>query len=403
MKKIFFYVLLLVAAGLMSCSEEEPTSMLGRVYGIVSDLETGEPIKGVSVTLSPSNLTTVTGSDGHYEFIDVEPGQYKIHCQASGYLSNSKSVVVTAGASSTADVMLASEQAIPGIQLSTNTLNFGKQYSELTLTISNIGTAGSFDWSITGITKAWLNVTPASGRIDMGGSAVVKVMIDRDAITQDETTFITFVAGGNSQTIMVSVETTLDDSGNTGGNDGGSTGNEDSGNTSGDDGGNTGGDDSGNTGGDDGGDVVIEDYSSASVESGDYRIVANIVSCRRSGSTVTFTYTLRNEGLGSLNDFRIYTTNSNSLIIGAYRTVITDDNYNNYIESSYTFNGQSTSQSYVLVAGFPEMVNCKGTVVVKNFDRSAQKLSVILGVWAYDIYPDALADPRIYFENVPIY
>ena len=379
MKKIFFYVLLLVAAGLMSCSEEEPTSMLGRVYGIVSDLETGEPIRGVSVTLSPSNLTTVTGSDGHYEFIDVEPGQYKIHCQASGYLSNSKSVVVTAGASSTADVMLASEQAIPGIQLSTNTLNFGKQYSELTLTISNIGTAGSIDWSITGITKAWLNVTPASGRIDMGGSAVVKVMVDRDAITQDETTFITFVAGGNSQTIMVSVETTLDDSGNTGGNDGGSTD------------------------GDDGGDVVIEDYSSASVESGDYRIVADIVSCRRSGSTVTFTYTLRNEGLGSLNDFRIYTTNSNSLINGAYRTVITDDNFNNYIESSYTFNGQSTSQSYVLVASFPEMVNCKGTVVVKNFDRSAQKLSVILGVWAYDIYPDALADPRIYFEDVPVY
>ena len=379
MKKIFFYVLLLVAAGLMSCSEEEPTSMLGRVYGIVSDLETGEPIRGVSVTLSPSNLTTVTGSDGHYEFIDVEPGQYKIHCQASGYLSNSKSVVVTAGASSTADVMLASEQAIPGIQLSTNTLNFGKQYSELTLTISNIGTAGSIDWSITGITKAWLNVTPASGRIDMGGSAVVKVMVDRDAITQDETTFITFVARGNSQTIMVSVETTLDDSGNTGGNDGGSTD------------------------GDDGGDVVIEDYSSASVESGDYRIVADIVSCRRSGSTVTFTYTLRNEGLGSLNDFRIYTTNSNSLINGAYRTVITDDNFNNYIESSYTFNGQSTSQSYVLVASFPEMVNCKGTVVVKNFDRSAQKLSVILGVWAYDIYPDALADPRIYFEDVPVY
>lgn len=379
MKKVFFYVLLLVAAGLMSCSEEEPTSMLGRVYGIVSDQETGEPIRGVSVTLSPSNLTTVTGSDGHYEFIDVEPGQYKIHCQASGYLSNSKSVVVTAGASSTADVMLASEQAIQGIQLSTNTLNFGKQYSELTLTISNIGTAGSIDWSITGITKAWLNVTPASGRIDMGGSAVVKVMVDRDAITQDETTFITFVAGGNSQTIMVSVETTLDDSGNTGGNDGGSTD------------------------GDDGGDVVIEDYSSASVESGDYRIVADIVSCRRSGSTVTFTYTLRNEGLGSLNDFRIYTTNSNSLINGAYRTVITDDNFNNYIESSYTFNGQSTSQSYVLVASFPEMVNCKGTVVVKNFDRSAQKLSVILGVWAYDIYPDALADPRIYFEDVPVY
>lgn len=118
---------------------------------------------------------------------------------------------------------------------------------------------------------------------------------------------------------MVSVETTLDDSGNTGGNDGGSTD------------------------GDDGGDVVIEDYSSASVESGDYRIVADIVSCRRSGSTVTFTYTLRNEGLGSFNDFRIYTTNSNSLINGAYRTVITDDNFNNYIESSYTFNGQSTS------------------------------------------------------------
>lgn len=376
MKKIFFYVLLFISFGIISCNEKETIEMFGKVYGTVSDLDSGEPIRGVSVTLSPSNLTTVTGSDGHYEFIDVEPGQYKIHCQASGYSSNSKSVVVTAGASSTADIMMQPEQVITGVQLSTNTLNFGKQYSELTLTITNVGTAGSIDWSITGITEAWLNVTPSSGRINMGNSAVVKVRIDRNAITQDKTTFITLTAAGNSQTIRVSVEATSEDSGNTGGDNEGSTG---------------------------GGDVTNEDYSSANVESGDNRIIANIESCRRSGSTVTFTYTLRNDGLGSVNDFRIYTTNSNSLINGGYRTVITDENYNNYVESNYTFNGQSSSQSYVLTSTFPERVNCKGTIVVKNFDRSSEKLTVILGVWPYDIWPDALADPRIYFENVPVY
>lgn len=37
---------------------------------------------------------------------------------------------------------------------------------------------------------------------------------------------------------------------------------------------------------------------------------------------------------------------------------------------------------------------------VPDFDRSAERLTVILGIWAYG---ETLADPRIYFEDVPIY
>ncbi len=59
-----------------------------------------------------------------------------------------------------------------------------------------------------------------------------------------------------------------------------------------------------------------EDYSSASITSCDYRVKANIVSCRRSGSSVTFTYTLVNEGLGSVNDWRIYPPSAMSVIQG---------------------------------------------------------------------------------------
>lgn len=145
---------------------------------------------------------------------------------------------------------------------------------------------------------------------------------------------------------------------------------------------------------------VVEDYSSATVESGDSRIVPEITSCKRSGSTVTLTYTLRNNGLGSINDFRIYTTNSNSLISGGYRTVITDENYNNYVTSTYKFNNVTQSQNYVLNAIFPDRVKVTGSVTVPDFDRSAERLTVILGIWAYG---ETLADPRIYFEDVPIY
>ena len=50
----------------------------GRIQGIVTNYTTGEPLQGVNISLSPSGLSAVTGSDGRYEFNDIEVGQYTV-------------------------------------------------------------------------------------------------------------------------------------------------------------------------------------------------------------------------------------------------------------------------------------------------------------------------------------
>lgn len=310
-------------------------------------------ITGISVdwlTVSPMQGTTSAGNSASVK-VAVDRSRITgdvntVFTVEAGTLSKSVSVKV--------DYYNPYEDEEPSMELSTNRLDFGLNSDMLSLSIRNTASYVDLHWNVSDLTVDWLTISPMEGVTSPGNTSTLKVTVDRSKITSDANTSFNIKAGELSESVIVSV-------------------------------------------------MFKEDYSSASVESGDSRIIAEIVSCKRSGSSVTLTYTLRNEGMGYINDFRIYTTNSNSLISGAYRTVISDDNYNSYIESDYTFNGQSTNHNYVLTATFPEGVNCKGTVVVKDFDRNAEKLNVILGVWPYDLYPDALADPRIYFENVPIY
>lgn len=374
MKKLLTMLLSMTAVVFISSCEKEPAyDFYGSIYGMITDAQTNAPVVGAQVMLSPGNFTTVTGSDGHYEFQNLDAGQYKLSVYASGYSVNTRQVTVVSGESVICDMQLTEEQTVSGMELSTNMLDFGSEYDELTFSIRNTGTSGDISWYIDNITVGWITVSPAEGTTEMGKSSSVKVTVQRGQIPEGGSTTFNVNAAGGSLSVMVTVAP--GEGGQGGDNPGG-------------------GED--NPGGE-------EDYSSATVESGDSRITAEILSCKRSGSSVTLTYVLKNEGLGSINDFRIYTTNSNSLINGAYRTVITDENYNNYVESDYTFNGASQSHNYVLNSTFPEGTGCKGTVTVKDFDRSSEYLTVILGIWCYDLYPDSLADPRIYFENVPVY
>lgn len=367
---LFLSVLFITTA----CNKEEEYNLFGGVYGKISSAETKAAISGAQVMLSPGNITAVTGRDGSYEFAELEPGQYRLLVNASGYAENSRQVSVVSGESVICDMQLTSEKSVSNVSLSTKSLQFGTTYNERELVINNIGNS-TISWQITNITVDWLKVSPSMGSTYVGKSSTVKVMIDRSKIMKDVNTSFNVDAAGGSQSVQVFVTHKA------------SSGNEGDGTNEPDDDGN----------------VTGEDYSTASVSSGDSRIEAEIVSCKRSGSSVTLTYTLRNVSLGAINDFRINTTNCGSISIGAYRTIITDENYTNYVTSNYTFNGVSQNQNYVLTSTFPERVKCQGTVVVKNFSSSADKLTVILGIWPYGLYPDSLADPRIYFENVPIY
>ena len=105
MKKIL--LLCLVALPLfLSCSKEEQDSF-GTLYGVVSDVKTGNSLDNVTVTLSPGGITKLTGSRGQFEYTSLEPQQYTITVQKSGYQTNRKSVSVVVGEKIEANISMA--------------------------------------------------------------------------------------------------------------------------------------------------------------------------------------------------------------------------------------------------------------------------------------------------------
>jgi len=96
MRKIVF--LLLSSAMLMmlnsSCKEKDPPNMYGKIHGVVIDKETGESIALAKVTLSPGGNNQITGTDGRFEFINLDPMQYTITVDVAGYKPDLKTVTV---------------------------------------------------------------------------------------------------------------------------------------------------------------------------------------------------------------------------------------------------------------------------------------------------------------------
>lgn len=189
----------------ISCNDVEIRTT-GSIYGMISDAGTKEPVNGAQVSLSPGNVTTVTGIDGFYEFQDVEAGQYKLTVISSGYRTNTRQITVKAGERAVGDMQIAAEETVSGIELSTDRLDFGFVYDERTFDIHNVSTAsGAIDWYIDNITVKWMTVTPMEGSIEAGKASSVKVSVDRSQISDSETTSFNVNAAGGSMAVTVSV------------------------------------------------------------------------------------------------------------------------------------------------------------------------------------------------------
>ena len=177
MKKLLYAIFPLAALLLLTTCEEELPNTLGNIYGIVGDMETGDPIRGASVVLSPGNRTTVTGSDGHFEFLNLEATQYKIQVSANGYVTNSRQITVLAGTSASGDVML--RQATAQMSVSNEELDFGTNETSLSFDIITKG-----DRQVEWLVKEnidWLSCSPETGKITNSSSSVV-VTIERKGL-----------------------------------------------------------------------------------------------------------------------------------------------------------------------------------------------------------------------------
>ena len=71
------------------------------IYGTVYDADTHNPIQGAMLTMQPGGRSCYTGSDGAFNFEeDLDPLQYTVTAQATGYRTDRKTVKLSAGESS---------------------------------------------------------------------------------------------------------------------------------------------------------------------------------------------------------------------------------------------------------------------------------------------------------------
>ena len=129
------------------------------------------------------------------------------------------------------------------------------------------------------------------------------------------------------------------------------------------------------------------------------RITPKIVDCKRSGSSVVFNYTLTNDGMGDIKQWRMKGPSTLGGI--SPKSNIYDNLGNEYLYPTMMFRNKRYGESELSI-DFPEGPACKGSVTISNFSENATKLNVILGVAVYS-HSTNLAGNEIKFEDIPIY
>lgn len=204
MKKLLFGAILIIAAFLVNCtSGGDEVSVFGDIYGTITDSKSGEPVRNAEVILSPGNKTTVSGSNGHFEFKTLEAGQYKVGVEADGYEYNSRQVTVVPGQNTVCDFRLTVIVVEQVLKVTPTTLDFGTSQNEMSVIITNEGPEET-EWSVNLGNNNWLSANPKSGRIAAGKSQTIVFTVNRDLVAEDKSAVVNIAAFGNTYPISVS-------------------------------------------------------------------------------------------------------------------------------------------------------------------------------------------------------
>lgn len=215
MKKSLLKNLLVVTAVAISlvwysCTKQEE-ELKGSIYGTVTDYATGEPVGNANVKLRPSGETTLTGSDGTYEFKDLEAGKYTLSLSKAEYndLDDDYVIELEAGKKVKRDVQM--KKQIASLQI---TDMAGNAITELAFGMEESITSKSFNIFNNGTLNITLEVTyqcvwissvsNISNPITPGQTVTVTVTIDRSRLSGGEnSTFLHIVSNNGSNELKV--------------------------------------------------------------------------------------------------------------------------------------------------------------------------------------------------------
>lgn len=208
-KSLYLFLGILLICGIyQACAPS--VEIPGSIYGVVTNKATGEPIKSAGVTLNPNGATTVTGSDGCFEFTGLAQGGYAVVIAKTDYKEyTSGMITVETGQTTHLDVQL--EKLPPSLRVVNNdnedidVLDFGAQKSDISrsFNIFNDGES-SLEWEIT-YTADWIkSVSKTSGILRADSTQALVVIIDREKLSGGENTTTFHITSNNgSKQLMI--------------------------------------------------------------------------------------------------------------------------------------------------------------------------------------------------------
>lgn len=171
MKKIFSFLSLILV---FSCTTEDPLPTTGNVSGKITDSESSSVLRDVNIELGGVSYTT--GSDGVYFFNGLPAQTYSISVSKTGYIPDSKSVLIRPDQTVTSDFILVKN--LPNVEPSTLTISDDELSKSLTL--RNTQTDPISYSSQT--SKDWIIVSPSSGNIAGNSQTILNIEVSFDEV-----------------------------------------------------------------------------------------------------------------------------------------------------------------------------------------------------------------------------
>lgn len=171
------------------------------IYGTVTDFATGEPVVSANVQLRPTGETTLTGTDGRYEFNNIAKGDYSITVSKVEYTDLIDDYVITVDSRMMRrDVQIKKLPAY--LQIVDNNLNeisvldFESTATSKQFVIFNAGPI-EIKGSVSSTCKWVSNFSATSFTLPSGGTVAIIVNIDRSKLPNTSNTDYVHVSSNN--------------------------------------------------------------------------------------------------------------------------------------------------------------------------------------------------------------
>lgn len=200
LKRLAQFLCAAVALVMLTACPSDPIDTTGNLVGTVTDARTGELLKGVSVSLSPTGKTYTTGVDGKFEFRNIESQQYTVTVDKTDYLSDKKTAFVKPSEDTNLDFQLT--PATGELSLSQTTLDFGDENTSMGFDIENKGSA-LLKWEF-GKFPEWISCSKTSGELQGHAKTTIVVSIKRDGLERGNYSHtVTVTSDGGSAVLNV--------------------------------------------------------------------------------------------------------------------------------------------------------------------------------------------------------